>query len=239
MIITKIKMRCLLTILILLISTQANPMNREHVVLLHGLARTSGSMKELEQALSREGYEVWNIDYSSRKYGISEIAGIVRKEIISKTRNAEKVHFVTHSMGGIIVRYIQKYDPLPNVGRVVMLSPPNHGSEVVDFLGNTWPFKFINGPAGKELSTDERGLPQSLGRVDFETGVITGDESINWINSLIIPGKDDGKVSVDSAKVEGMKDFLVVHASHTFIMNDKTVISESLSFIRNGYFEKR
>ena len=214
-------------------------MNREHVVLLHGLARTSGSMKELEQALSREGYEVWNIDYSSRKYGISEIAGIVRKEIISKTRNAEKVHFITHSMGGIIVRYIQKYDPLPNVGRVVMLSPPNHGNEVVDFLGNTWPFKFINGPAGKELGTEERGLPQGLGRVDFEAGIITGDESINWINSLIIPGNDDGKVSVDSAKVEGMKDFLVVHASHTFIMNDKTVISECLSFIRNGYFEKR
>jgi pimeloyl-ACP methyl ester carboxylesterase len=235
----KIKMRYLLTILILLISTQANPMNREHVVLLHGLARTSGSMKELEQALSREGYEVWNIDYSSRKYGISKIAGIVRKEIISKTRNAEKVHFITHSMGGIIVRYIQKYDPLPNVGRVVMLSPPNHGSEVVDFLGNTWPFKFINGPAGKELGTEERGLPQGLGRVDFEAGIITGDESINWINSLIIPGKDDGKVSVDSAKVEGMKDFLVVHAYHTFIMNDKTVISECLSFIRNGYFEKR
>jgi triacylglycerol lipase len=120
-----------------------------------------------------------------------------------------------------------------------MLSPPNHGSEVVDFVGNTWPFRFINVPAGKELDTDERSFPHSLGRVDFETGIITGDRSINRINSLIIPGKDDGKVSMYSAEVEGMKDFLVVHASHTYIMKDKTVIAECLSFIRNGYFLKK
>jgi len=94
-------------------------------------------------------------------------------------------------------------------------------------------------PAGKELDTDERSLPHSLGCVDFEIGIITGDRSINHINSLLIPENDDGKVSVDSAEVEGMKDFLVVHASHTFIMKDKTVIVECLSFIRNGYFLKK
>jgi len=231
-----IKSRYLPILFILLISAQAYPMCREHVVMLHGLARTSGSMEALEESLSREGYEVLNVDYSSRKLNIPEIAGAVREEIISKTRGAEKIHFVAHSMGAIIVRYIQKYDPLPNIGRVVMLSPPNHGSEVVDFLGNTWPFKFVNGPAGRQLGTDEKGIFRGLGRVDFETGVITGDRSINWINSLIIPGKDDGKVSVESSKVEGMKDFLVVHASHTFIMNDKTAITKCISFLKTGHF---
>ena len=212
-------------------------MNRGQVVLLHGLARTSGSMGDLEEALALEGYKVWNIDYSSRKYQIHEIAETVRKEIISKTGGTERIHFVTHSMGGIIVRYIQKYDPLPNIGRVVMLSPPNHGSEIVDFLGNTWPFELINGPAGKELGTDEGSVPQSLGRVDFETGIITGDRSINWINSLIIPGEDDGKVSVNNARIEGMADFLVLHVSHTFIMMDNNAIINCLYFLKNGVFK--
>ncbi|MBN1625079.1 MAG: alpha/beta hydrolase [Deltaproteobacteria bacterium] len=223
--------------LLLQVSPQAYAACDEYVVLLHGLARTSRSMEELEGAFSSEGYRVVNIDYSSREYGINELARIVREEIVSKTQDAEKIHFVTHSMGGIIVRYIQKNDPLPDIGRVVMLSPPNHGSEVVDLLGDTWPFELINGPAGKELGTDEKGLPYSLGRVDFETGIITGDRSFNWINSLIIPGKDDGKVSLNSAKVEGMTDFLVLHVSHTFIMTDNNAIMNCLYFIKNGGFK--
>lgn len=231
-------MKRLLIVLTIFISTQAHSMSKEHVVLLHGLARTSSSMGDLEKALSDEGYQVLNIDYSSRKHNISELAEIIRDEVISKTNGAEKIHFITHSMGGIVVRHMQKNNPLPNLGRVVMLSPPNHGSEVVDFLGNTWPFEFINGPAGKELGTDEKGIPYSLGRVDFETGIITGDRSINWINSLIIPGKDDGKVSVESAKVDGMADFLVVHAPHPFIMKDKNAIMNCLFFLKNGKFKQ-
>ena len=100
-------------------------------------------MKALEMFLSEQSYEVLNIDYPSKKYQISELANIVRKEVISKTSDAGKVHFITHSMGGIILRYIQKYNPLPNLERVVMLSPPNHGSEVVDKLGDLWLFEFI------------------------------------------------------------------------------------------------
>ena len=138
-----------------MITASANPSTHETVILLHGLARSSGSMKKMEEALSKEGYQVFNIDYPSRKYSIQELAGIVRKEIISRTVGAEKVHFITHSMGGIIVRYIQKNDPLPNIGRVVMLSPPNHGSEVVDALKNAWSFRLINGPAGRQRTGDD------------------------------------------------------------------------------------
>lgn len=221
---------------ILMITSTANSSTLETVVLLHGLARTSSSMKKIERALAEEGYQVLNIDYPSRKFDIPELARSIRKEVVSKTSDAEKVHFVTHSMGGIIVRYIQKNDPLPNIGRVVMLSPPNHGSEVVDAIGGMWPFGLINGPAGKQLGTDQNGIPQSLGPVNFETGIITGDRSINWINSIMIPGTDDGKVSVESAKVGGMADFLVVHCSHPFIMKDKDVISRCILFLKNGRF---
>lgn len=220
------------------VTSQVYAVPIERVVLLHGLARTSNSMNKLERYLSGQGYRVVNIDYPSRKFPISQLAKIVRKEIISKTTGANKIHFITHSMGGIIVRVIQKTDPLPNLRRVVMLSPPNNGSEVVDRLGNLWFFEKINGPAGKQLGTGKNGICRSLSRVNFDVGVITGDRSINWINSLIIPGNDDGKVSLESAKVEGMADFLIVHASHPFIMNDETVLAESVHFLRNGCFNK-
>jgi pimeloyl-ACP methyl ester carboxylesterase len=210
----------------------------EHVILLHGLARTNNSMNRLAKHLSDQGYQVVNIDYPSRKYQLAELAGIVRKEVISKTTGANKIHFITHSMGGIIVRFMQKHDPLPNLGRVVMLSPPNRGSEVVDFLSDLWFFESINGPAGKQLGTGENSICRALGKANFELGVITGDRSINWINSLIIPGKDDGKVSIERAKVEGMADFLVVHVSHPFIMNDKIVMAQCIHFLRNGHFKK-
>jgi len=232
-------MRFLFVFSLLLVAIQAYSLPPEHVVLLHGLARTSSSMGNLEEFLADRGYQVLNIDYPSRKHQIFELAKIVRNEVVSKTGNAEKVHFVTHSMGGIILRCIQQNDPLPNLGRVVMLSPPNHGSEVVDALGKLWLFEFINGPAGRQLGTDGNSISKRLGKVDFELGVITGDRSINWINSLIIPGKDDGKVSIESAKVEGMADFLIVHVSHPFIMKDKAVITQCLHFLQNGSFDIR
>jgi hypothetical protein len=209
----------------------------ERVVLLHGMVRTSRSMNNLEAFLSDRGYQVLNLDYPSRKHQLPELARIVRNEVVSKTGNAEKIHFVTHSLGGMILRYIQQNDPLPNLGRVVMLSPPNQGSEVVDALGSLRLFQFINGPVGTQLGTDANGAAKQLGKVDFELGVITGDRSINWINSLMIPGKDDGKVSTESAKVEGMADFLIVHVSHPFIMMNKTVMAECLHFIQNGAFD--
>jgi hypothetical protein len=229
----------LILIPILLLAGNAYSTPSEYVVLLHGLARTSSSMNGLKTFLSEQNYQVLNIDYPSRKHEISELAEIVRKEVVSKTSKIGKVHFITHSLGGIILRYIQKHNPLPNLGRVVMLSPPNKGSEVVDKLGDLRIFEMINGPAGKQLGTDKNAVWQKLGKVDFESGIITGDRSINWINSMMIPGKDDGKVSIESAKVDGMADFLVVHVSHPFIMKDKSVMAHCLHFLRNGSFEKR
>jgi pimeloyl-ACP methyl ester carboxylesterase len=211
-------------------------MTKEDVVLLHGLARTTRSMRNMEKFLSFHGYRTWNIGYPSTKEPIENLAAQIRYEVISRTSDAEKVHFVTHSMGGIIVRTIQKNDRLPHLGRVVMLSPPNKGSEIVDAFGRTWLFRIIHGPAGSQLGTDSNGLPSELGPVDFELGVITGDRSINWINSLIILGKNDGKVSIERARVDGMTDYLVVHATHPYIMRNKKVMVECLAFLKYGRF---
>jgi len=234
--------RSLLVLLLLMLPTtqsHSQSVDSGQVVLLHGLARTSKSMARLEKYLSARGYRVVNIDYPSRKHRIAELAEMIRQEVVAKTKSGEKIHFITHSMGGIILRFIQQDDPLPNLGRVVMLSPPNQGSEVVDALGNLSLFGFINGPAGREIGTDEQSIPRRLVKIDFELGVITGDRSINWINSLIIPGKDDGKVSIENAKIEGMTDFRVVHVSHPFIMKDEKVVNECLYFLQKGFFSTK
>ena len=119
-----------------------------------------------------------------------------------------------------------------------MLSPPNKGSEIVDRFKNNFIFKWLNGPAGQQLGTDKNSLPQQLGAVNFELGVIAGDESINWILSLFIPKEDDGKVSIENTKVEGMKDFIVVGATHPLIMKHKDAISQTIYFLKHGKFKK-
>ena len=209
---------------------------RDVVVLLHGLARSSSSMEKMERRLGEEGYDVVNIGYPSRKFTIEELSQQLRESIAESNPEADRIHFVTHSMGGIILRFIQVHFPFENIGRAVMLSPPNHGSEVVDFLSGVSLFKEINGPAGMQLGTGKDGLPAELGPVDFELGIITGDRSINWIHSFMIPGKDDGKVSVDSAKLEGMQSFKVVHATHAYIMMRSSVIRDVIEFLKTGKF---
>jgi triacylglycerol lipase len=213
---------------------------REGVILLHGLARTKHSMSKMEKRLKAEGYEVINRGYPSRHLTIEKLAEDAIPAAIEACRKkgATRIHFVTHSMGGILVRYYLKHHEIQVLGRVVMLSPPNGGSEVVDTFKNTYPFRFINGPAGKQLGTDASSLPRRLGKVTFDTGVITGDRSINIINSLLIPGADDGKVSVINAKVEGMSDFLIVHVSHPFIMKNDEVIKQTVYFLKNGKFDR-
>ena len=162
---------------------------------------------------------------------------MIKTEIDNVRTNDEVIHVVTHSMGGIILRYIQQTDPIQNLGKVVMLSPPNQGSEVVDVLGDRKLFKLLNGPAGQQLGTNADGIVHSLGDADFELGIIAGDRSVNPVLSMMIPGKDDGKVSIERSKLKGMKSFKVVHASHTFIMKNNLVGQCVVSFLKSGAFE--
>lgn len=210
----------------------------ESVVLLHGLARTSGSMSRMARALEKAGYHVCNVSYPSRKHSIEVLTSDFVAPAVRACRpsESETVHFVTHSLGGIVVRQLATSAPDLRIGRVVMLSPPNHGSEVVDRLGTLSLFTLINGPAGLQLATGEEFLPRSLGPASFDVGIITGSRTVNPILSLIIPGTDDGKVSIESAKLDGMTDFCVIPATHPFIMNNKRVIGQALAFLAEGRF---
>jgi len=210
----------------------------DYVILLHGLARSNRSMRKLEKHLTNHGYRVINVDYPSTKYPIEYLAENVLSEAVSSCDSIPetKIHFVTHSMGGIIVRYFLKHYGIANLGRVVMLSPPNQGSELVDHLKDSVIFKKRNGPAGQQLGTDTDSLPLKLGPVDFELGVITGDRSFNPVSSMILPGPDDGVVSVARAKVKGMSNFIVMPNTHTFIMKSKKVIRQVLHFLEHGEF---
>jgi hypothetical protein len=210
---------------------------RRKVFLLHGLARTSRSMRPIDKFLKREGFSVFNLNYPSRKKSIEELSKFVREQIQSNEEKGIKLDFVTHSMGGIILRYIMKVDPLPNLGRVVMLGPPNQGSEVVDRLSKLKIFKLM-GPASLQLGTSSDGFVNTLGKVDFDLGIIAGNRSINPFLSFLIPGPDDGKVSVERAKVKGMNDFLVVPSSHSFFMSNLKVQKEILFYFKNGNFLK-
>jgi hypothetical protein len=211
----------------------------ECVILLHGLGRTEKSLLKLERHLIKHGFHVANIGYPSREKKIQTLSIETINQAIQMCSKVHptKIHFVTHSMGGILVRYYLEYHKLNNLGRVVMLSPPNQGSEIVDKLKDFRFFKKINGPAGQQLGTDPESLPIQIGPPTYELGIITGDRSINPLLSLLIPGEDDGKVSVESAKLRGMKDFLVVHTSHSFIMNDEKILNQVLFFLENGRFD--
>ena len=149
---------------------------------------------------------------------------------------AETVHFVTHSMGGVLVRSYLNRQPDPHQGRVVMLSPPSQGSELIDAFSDSPLLQRLLGPAGSKLGTDSAGIPSQLGPVRFGLGIVTGDRSISPLGSWLIPGPDDGKVGVDRARIEGATDFMVVSATHTFIMNRRDVAEEVVHFLRHGRF---
>ncbi|MFC2161428.1 esterase/lipase family protein [Acidobacteriota bacterium] len=212
--------------------------NRECIILLHGLSRNSRSLGKLEKHLSNLGYQVFNLDYPSVRYSIPYLAENILDAVVQQCRQTPpvKIHFVTHSMGGILVRYYLKHFDLPQLGRVVMLSPPNGGTELVDFIKKSLLFKKKYGPAGQEMGTGRGSLPLDLGPVDFELGIISGNRSFYPLNSIFIPGPDDGIVSVESTKVEGMADFLLLPYSHLFIMRKEAVLEQVVLFLKSGKF---
>ena len=197
-------------------------------------------MAVLEWRFGRNGYQVVNIDYPSRTVGIEELAALAVPAGILECGDADKIDFVTHSLGGILLRqYFASFDGnIPDtIGRTVMMGPPNKGSQVVDETKD-WPgFELFNGTAGTSLGSEADSLPNSLGPVHFEVGVIAGNQSVSPYFSGLIDGEDDGKVSVSSTMVEGMADHIILPVTHTFMMNDPEVFAHVLGFLKNGRFE--
>lgn len=224
---------------LLLLGSIAQAGTAELVVLLHGLARSAGSMETMADSLAAAGFEVCNVDYPSTASPIESLAaGEVLPAIQACIGSVpRRVSFVSHSMGGILVRQLKASAGQLDFGRVVMLGPPNGGSEVVDKLGGLPPFAWINGPAGLQLGTGPGSVPRALGATDLDVGIIAGRHSINRVLSLLIPGVDDGKVSIENAKLAGMRDFLIVPVSHPFLMKDREVIRQTIHFLQAGSFD--
>ncbi len=196
-------------------------------------------MSKLEGALSDIGYDTWNVDYPSTEASIRDLTARVLPTTVARCRRkgCRKIHLVTHSMGGILARSFLQEETLPAGSRMVMLAPPNRGSEVVDRFKGFPLFQWMNGPAGQELGTSPDSLPNCLGPVSVEVGVIAGRRSWNPVFSALIPGEDDGKVSVERTRLPEMVDFLVVRSSHTFIMRDDEVVRQVAHFLGHGRFD--
>ena len=220
-----------------------NNNNKETVVLLHGILRSSLDMALLASRLEKEGYNVINLAYPSREKSIEELRDYVHDQLSARDdfNNASQVHFVTHSMGGLIARHLLHTHRPANLGRVVMLSPPNQGSEFADYMLSYPTLKSVYeklfGPAGKQLTANfNHGIPDS---VDYPVGIIAGTKSINPIAGYVLGECDhDGIVPVERMKIDGMTDMIEIPATHTFMTFNSSVAEQAAHFLKNGKFNR-
>ncbi len=230
----------LLLLTLLCVTAEVRAATGETVILLHGLGRSRWSFYRVEQMLRQDGYQVVNLTYPSREQSIEELALNYLGPLVAAHRSSARVHFVTHSMGGILLRCYLRDHRIPNLGRIVMLAPPNAGSELADHLMATWLYRTVNGPAGQQLGT--HGLPPALGPWPTgagELGIIAGDVSLNPLFSSWLPGPSDGKVTVLRTRLAGMQDFIVLPYSHTWLAWRSAVLTEIQAFLRTGHFRPR
>lgn len=197
-------------------------------------------MSSLAAFLQQQGYVVVNVGYPSRRHPVETLAELCIPPAVAELRRArvDTVDFVTYSMGGILLRSYLAANPLPELGRVVMLSPPNQGSELVDYFRRFWWFRWFFGPAGCQLGTAATDLPLQLGPLDATVGILTGNRPFPGLYSRFFPGPHDGKVSVARAQLPEMTDFMTLPYGHAFIINHRSVWEQVAAFLEHGEFRR-
>ncbi len=216
----------------------AQQSSQDGVVLLHAISRTTRSFHKMQAAVESVGFATLNPGYASRQKPLQTLAEDIHPAI---ARFAESiggaVHFVGHSMGGLLARvYLARHRP-ERLGRVVMLGTPNGGSEMADRLRNFAPYRAFFGPAGQQLGTQRDAATKALlPPVDYPVGIIAGDRSIDPLASAFLPKPHDGRVSVENTKLEGMTDHVVVHSAHPLLVRNDEAIAQTIAFLRDGKF---
>jgi len=214
----------------------------DYVVLLHGMLRNYKCMSHIAEELGKAGFIVLNFAYPAKKYGIEILATHFLKKYVQKhcTDPKKKIHFVGHSLGGIVIRkYLQDFPSL-RAGRVVMIASPNHGSEVATFLKDNAFFKWLCGPTLKELGAHNTSYVNTKlkQKVNFDLGVIAGNKSINPLSILLFKEENDGMVSVQNTRVLNMKDHIVFNCWHMGLIKDEYAIKQTKHFLLFGRFYK-
>ncbi|NQX02839.1 alpha/beta fold hydrolase [bacterium] len=203
------------------------------VVLLHGLWRGWRAMQPLARALGREGFSTLNLPYPSASRSIDELVTHIRRQVEAIAAE-QPVHFITHSLGGILVRILLAETVPWTTGRVVMLAPPSGGSEIIDWSKNHPLLRRLLGPAGCALGSD--GVPPNLPPLPpgLEAAVIMGDLCVLPVFRKLLDADNDGIVSATKGRVAGLRGFSVIHADHTFIQTHPEAIRLSLHFLKTG-----
>jgi pimeloyl-ACP methyl ester carboxylesterase len=220
----------------------ATPSRRpsEGVVFLHGISRSFRSLIKMQLAVEAAGFATRNIGYPSRQKALSALADDIHPAIAPfADANEGRTHIVCHSMGGLLARaYLARYRP-ERLGRVVMLGTPNGGSEVADRLKDWLAYRLFFGPAGQQLVTRRDAATDALmPPVDYPVGVIAGNRSLDPIcSTLLLPGPNDGKVTVERTKLAGMADHIVIGAEHTFMVRNPAAITQTIAFLKLGRFD--
>ena len=205
------------------------------VIYLHGIGRSSRSMRPILNAMPADGCVHVPFEYPSTRVPLEQSANYLRSVIESLT-DVSKISFVAHSMGGLVVRRYLKDHNHPRLHRLVMLGTPNNGAELADMLKRNMFFRAVYGPAGQELVTDPGGTIGNLPTPAFEFGIIAGGKGDDKGFNPLLPGDDDGTVTVASARLVGASDFLRTPTLHSFLMSDETVIAAVRCFLEHGRF---
>jgi len=192
----------------------------------------------MQAAIEAKGYATLNLGYASRSKALQALAEDIHPAIDRFAGGIEgSVHFVCHSMGGLLARvYLARYRP-KRLGRVVMLGTPNGGSEIADRLKNFAAYRAFFGPAGQQLGTQrDADIDALLPRIDYPVGIIAGNRSIYPITSAFLPKPHDGRVSVENTRLDGMADHVVIGASHPWLVRNAEAIAQTIAFLNGGQF---